>query len=316
MTDTAHDPDLDHLPPTSASLASILGRPKLVAIACVVALAGLGWIYLGLLIAEMIGTGHAQAVGGLFAALAQPGGLGAVGHALVAALCGPTFGSAVHGATGGAAFAPLDLALTFSMWCAMVLAMMLPSGAPMIVTYAEIADTAARKGERVASPLALAAGYLVVWLGFALAATALQAAATAAGFLDPAMATASPLFSGAIFIGAGAYQFSALKHACLTACQRPFPFFFINWTTVPAGIFRLGLRQGLTCVGCCWAMMLVMFALGVMNVVWMAALGFIMAAEKLSATTRLSKAIGGALIAIGIAFVTTSFIAHWPARAG
>ena len=76
----------------------------------------------------------------------------------------------------------------------------------------------------------------------------------------------------------------------MTQCQRPFPFFFANWTAEPRGVFRLGLRQGLYCLGCCWAMMLLMFAVGVMNVVWMAALGIVMTIEKLGTTTRFSRA--------------------------
>src|SRR5674536_190050 len=92
-------------------------------------------------------------------------------------------------------------------------------------------------------------------------------------------------FSGAIFIGAGVYQFSALKHACLTQCQSPFPFFFANWANTPRGVFRLGVKQGLYCLGCCWAMMLVMFAVGVMNVIWMAALGMVMTFEKIGTGT-------------------------------
>ena len=106
------------------------------------------------------------------------------------------------------------------------------------------------------------------------------------------MASASGLFSGAIFIAAGVYQFSALKHACLTQCQQPFPFFFANWATTPRGVFRLGLRQGLFCLGCCWAMMLVMFAVGVMNVVWMAGLGIVMTLEKIGTGKRFTHAIG------------------------
>src|SRR4029077_18941752 len=102
--------------------------------------------------------------------------------------------------------------------------------------------------------------------------------------LDSAMASASPLFSGAVFIGAGAYQFSALKRACVTRCQRPFPFFFANWSTEPRAIVCLGARQCLYCLGCCWATMMVMFAVGVMNVLWMAVLGAIMTAEKLAST--------------------------------
>ena len=133
--------------------------------------------------------------------------------------------------------------------------------------------------------------------------------------LDAAMASASPLFSGAVFIAAGVYQFSALKHACVTLCQRPFPFFFANWTTEPRAVFRLGLRQGLYCVGCCWAMMLVMFAVGVMNIVWMAALGIVMTLEKIGTGKRFTYAVGVALIVAGVGFVLTALAAHWPVHA-
>jgi predicted metal-binding membrane protein len=198
------------------------------------------------------------------------------------------------------------------MWIAMTLAMMLPTAAGMIVTYAQIADTAARKGEPVVSPLVLTAGYVGVWLGFAVAATALQAALTSVALLDAAMASASPLFSGAVFIGAGAYQFTALKHACVTRCQRPFPFFFANWSSEPRGVFRLGVWQGLYCLGCCWATMLAMFAVGVMNVIWMVALGLVMTLEKMTVTGRFSHAAGVVFMAVGVAFVAASVIAHWP----
>jgi predicted metal-binding membrane protein len=129
------------------------------------------------------------------------------------------------------------------------------------------------------------------------------------------MASASGLFSGAIFIAAGIYQFSALKHACLKQCQQPFPFFFANWATTPRGVFRLGLRQGLYCVGCCWAMMLVMFAVGVMNVIWMAALGMVMTIEKIGTGKRFTYAVGVVLIVVGVGFVFTAVAAHWPAHA-
>ena len=104
------------------------------------------------------------------------------------------------------------------------------------------------------------------------------------------MASASGCFSGVdLHWRRRLYQFSALKHACLTHCQQPFPFFFANWATTPRGVFRLGLTQGLYCLGCCWAMMLVMFAVGVMNVVWMAALGMVMTIEKMLAPARVSR---------------------------
>jgi len=153
-----------------------------------------------------------------------------------------------------------------------------------------------------------------VWFGFAVVAAALQLALAA--LLDPSMGSASGLFSGAVFVAAGAYQFSALKHACITRCRQPVPFFAANWSDTPRYVFRLGVRQGLYCVGCCWAMMLVMFAVGVMSVIWMAALGFIMAAEKIATTTRFSKAIGLAFTAIGLTFTAAAVIAHWPVLAG
>jgi predicted metal-binding membrane protein len=189
---------------------------------------------------------------------------------------------------------------------------MLPSAGPMILTYADIAETAARKGEPIVSPLLIAAGYSLVWLGFAAVATLAQFVFTRAALLDTGMASASGLFSGAIFIAAGLYQFSALKHACLRQCRLPFPFFFAHWQTTARGVFRLGLQQGLYCLGCCWAMMLVMFAVGVMNVIWMAALGIVMTLEKIASGSRFTYVAGAALIAVGVAFVFTAFAAHWP----
>jgi predicted metal-binding membrane protein len=183
---------------------------------------------------------------------------------------------------------------------------MLPTAGPMILTYAEIADTAARKREPAVSPLVLTAGYIAVWLGFALLAASLQFALARAGLLDAGQA--GRLFAGAIFLGAGLYQFSALKQACLTLCQRPFPFFFSNWTAEPAGVLRLGARQGLYCLGCCWAMMLLMFAVGAMNVVWMAALGVVMTIEKMTTTARFSQGVGIALGAMGLGMAVVSVL--------
>jgi predicted metal-binding membrane protein len=276
---TGHD--LSHLPPAAGRLGAAFARPKVLAAICVVALASLGWLALGLLFSGM----------GAFEALCRP--------------------LAVSGTAWGAS----GFAIVALMWGAMTLAMMLPSASPMILTYAEIADTAARKHEHIVSPFMLAAGYTLVWLGFAAAATLAQFAFTRAALLDSGMQSASGLFSGAIFIGAGVYQFSALKHACLTQCQHPFPFFFANWATTPRGVFRLGVKQGLYCLGCCWAMMLVMFAVGVMNVIWMAALGVLMTFEKIGSGKRFTYTIGVALIVAGIAFVLTALAAHWPVHA-
>jgi len=275
MTDRT-DQGFDYLPRAAAGVGAAFARPKWIAGACVVALTALGWLALALMTAA--------------------------NNDVFAAVCRPDTG----------ALTASSVAITALMWAAMVLAMMLPSAAPMILTYAEIADTAARKNETIVSPLTLAAGYTVIWLGFAALATVAQLALSGAALLDSGIAASSDLFAGAIFIAAGLYQFSALKHACLRQCQNPFPFFFTNWATTPRGVFRLGVEQGLFCLGCCWAMMLVMFAVGVMNIVWMAGLGIVMTAEKMGTGKWFTHAVGVALLLAGAGFVLSGFAAHWP----
>src|SRR5450759_4176167 len=146
----AADPRLNHLSPAVSRLGAAFARPKVLAVVCVVLLAGLGWLYLALLIAGM---------GGPTAALGPGMGVLDLLPRAFDVICRPVAGRAMpHGAGGVSA-----VALVALMWGAMTLAMMLPSAAPMILTYAEIADTAARKGEHVVSPFVIAAGYTVVW---------------------------------------------------------------------------------------------------------------------------------------------------------
>jgi predicted metal-binding membrane protein len=272
VTDYAHQDVLTHLSAAETRLSEALARPKRIALGCIAALTGLGWLALALMMSS-----------------------GSSGWDAWQTLCRP----ALAGTWG-------SFAVALPMWAAMTLATMLPTAGPMILTYAEIADTAARKREPVVSPLVLTAGYITIWLGFAFAAAALQWVLARAGWLDGG--SASRLAGGAIFIAAGLYQFSALKQSCLTQCQRPFPFFFSNWTEERSGVFQLGLRQGLYCLGCCWAMMLVMFAIGTMNVAWMAALGVLMTIEKLSTTARFSHAVGAAFAAIGSVMMLWSVV--------
>jgi predicted metal-binding membrane protein len=264
-----------HLTPAAARLGAAFARPRVIAAFCIVSLAGLGWLYLGFV------AGHAVEQGGDL-------------WGLVRSLCRP-LGGATFGMPG-TELSGTNAALIVAMWAAMSLAMMLPSAGPMILTYAEIADTAARKGQSVVSPFALAFGYAAIWIAFAGAAALLQVAMTRFSLIDSSMMPASRMMSAALFVLAGAYQFSSLKQSCLRACQRPFPFFFANWKTTARGVFGLGLRQGLHCLGCCWAMMLLMFAVGVMNIAWMAALAIVMTMEKLSAGKRIRVAFRGAMV--------------------
>ncbi|SFT92847.1 DUF2182 domain-containing protein [Mesorhizobium sp. YR577] len=199
--------------------------------------------------------------------------------------------------------APLDgagftayAALTL-MWFLMALAMMLPSAAPMIRTYCEIADTARQKREPVVHPLVLAAGYLTVWLAasalFAGLTLAVQALAASAQPLDPVRGIA-----GALALGiAGLYQFSSLKEACLKKCRNPFSILFARWSAKPSNIFRLGMEQGVWCLGCCWALMLVMFAVGTMNLFWMALIAVFTVVEK-QGTKRFPTRLAGAILLV------------------
>ncbi len=182
------------------------------------------------------------------------------------------------------------------MWFLMAVAAMLPSAAPMIRTYCEIADTARIKGEPVVHPLVLVAGYLTTWLGASVvfAVVTLAIAFTGAGQrLDPVVGLA-----GAVaLLVAGLYQFSGLKRACLEKCRNPFSVLFANWSARPVRIFRLGLEQGFWCLGCCWALMLVMFAVGAMNVFWMALIGLFTLIEK-QTSGRVASRVAGAILLV------------------
>lgn len=183
-----------------------------------------------------------------------------------------------------------------AMWFLMSLAMMLPSAAPLVRTYCEIADTARAKGDPVVHPLVLVAGYLVVWLvaslGFAGLSLAVQAASDTAAF-----APVQGMAGAAALLIAGLYQFSGLKESCLKKCANPFATLFSRWSVKPSRIFRLGIDQGMWCFGCCWALMLVMFAVGLMNVFWMALIALFTLVEK-QVGGRLPGRLAGAILLV------------------
>lgn len=192
------------------------------------------------------------------------------------------------------------------MWFLMAVATMLPSAAPLIRIYCEIADTARIKGEPAVHPLVLVGGYLTTWLGasvgFTVLTLAVYAFANSGRILDPAVGLAGAV---ALFI-AGLYQFSGLKQACLDKCRNPFSILFANWSAKPGRIFRLGLEQGVWCLGCCWALMLVMFAVGAMNVFWMALIGLFTLIEKLTAGRMASRVAGAILLVWAAALLLVS----------
>ena len=187
-----------------------------------------------------------------------------------------------------------------ALWLAMTLAMMIPSAAPMIATYLDIWDAAAAKRMRIASPLWLASGYGAVWIGFALAASVAQWAALSSGYAGELQGP----YAGLVLLGAGAYQFTGLKQACLSKCRAPMSYFLTHWSDRPLGVLRMGLDQGIHCFGCCWALMMLSFVSGLMNILWMGVIGVVMVLEKtLPQPKPLSYGLGAGLIGAGLIMV-------------
>ena len=186
-----------------------------------------------------------------------------------------------------------DWPLTFLMWAVMMVAMMVPSASPMVMAYARITNArGARPALRVWS---FVAGYLAVWTLFSVVATASQIALQQ-------FALATPLIAATILAVAGIYQLTPLKRACLGRCQSSIGFLMTHWRDGVNGAFRMGLRHGAFCVGCCWMLMALLFVVGVMNLAWVATISAFVLLEK---TTRwgnvIAKLSGVALIAGAIA---------------
>jgi predicted metal-binding membrane protein len=246
-------------------------------------------------------TGHrAMTLVGLFLAtaaawLALAAIHGEAGLALdtVAALCLQVGGSASIGL-----YPPV-----LAMWLLMSVAMMLPTALPTIDLYVRLS----RRMEegRTQRIVLFIAGYVVAWGGFG----ALAAAAQIGLRTLPAGIVAPALGAGGLLVLAGAYQLSPLKQSCLDLCRNPMLFFMSRWRETLGGTLSLGFRHGLICIGCCWALMLLMFVGGTMNLVWMALLGLAMLAEKmLPGAGTWGRAGGVLMIAAGTATIGSNLI--------
>ena len=198
------------------------------------------------------------------------------------------------------------LLLIFLMWAAMMVAMMLPSALPTIVTF----HKAVRNDPEVRSPsrrmVAFAAGYILAWSGFSVVATLVQWGLAEAALLSPMMVSASPWLGGTILIAAGVYQWTPLKYACLRHCRSPLAFLAEHWQPGMPGALRLGLRHGLDCVGCCWALMLVLFVGGVMNLLWIGAIAAFVLMEKLAPYGAQGGRLSGLALLLAGAWVLAS----------
>ena len=198
------------------------------------------------------------------------------------------------------------LLLICLMWAVMMVAMMLPSALPTILIFRR----AVRTDPQVRSPalrtFAFTAGYIVAWFGFSVGATVLQWGLAEAALLSPMMMSASPWLGGAILIVAGVYQWTPLKYACLRHCRSPLAFLVEHWQPGMPGALRLGLRHGLYCVGCCWALMLLLFVGGVMSLLWIGAITAFVLVEKLAPYGVRGGRLSGLALMLAGAWVLTS----------
>jgi predicted metal-binding membrane protein len=202
-----------------------------------------------------------------------------------------------------AAFAPwnvADFALNFAFWWAMMPGMMLPSATPMILTFATINRRKRERGQRFVPTAVFTAGYIGAWGLFGLVATFTDWGLERAALMSPTTQALSPVLAAAAVGATGLYQFTPLKSVCLAHCRSPLDFVLNHWREGTAGAFWMGVAHGLYCLGCCWFLMALMFAAGIMSLLWMAAIAAFVLIEKLFPAGQWI-ARGGGLAMLGVA---------------
>ncbi|MGQ0444725.1 MAG: DUF2182 domain-containing protein [Beijerinckiaceae bacterium] len=256
---------------TEALLEALLRRDRIVVAVALAAVTALAWTYMLWLAADM-----------------GMGGMDMTGFRMIPA----GIGLMVPAQTPWTA---IEFAYAFAMWAVMMVGMMIPSAAPMILIYARVGRQVSAQGKPFAATGWFATGYLLAWIGFSLAAAAAQWALERAALLDPMMAGTSQVFGGIVLIAAGAYQWTPLKDTCLAHCQSPLLFIHRHggFRRDPLASLALGMHHGAHCVGCCWALMALLFVGGVMNVLWIAAISAFVLIEKIAPGGRLISRFAG-----------------------
>lgn len=201
-----------------------------------------------------------------------------------------------------AAWTLANVVAAFVMWAVMMAAMMLPGAVPMVLLYGQLVT----RGDPSVAPrrtVIFVLAYLLTWAGYSLGATATQWGLQVALVLSPMGAITSPWVTSALLVGAGAYQLTPIKDACLSRCRSPFGFLTAEWRGGDRGALIMGLRHGSFCVGCCWALMALAFVGGTMNLVWMAVLTVVVTVEKVVPRgDTVARVLGASLICGGLAY--------------
>jgi predicted metal-binding membrane protein len=285
----------------ATALERLVRRDRAITVASLIVLCLLAWAYV------LAGAGMGQptwresALPGLHHEAAAP------------SLSAPMPGMAMSGmrmpaTPPGSAWSLTAWLLAAAMWVTMMVAMMTPSAAPAILLYARVVrqpQAGAEDRARTASPIAFTGGYLLIWLIFSVAAASLQLTLVGRGWLTAdLLSLQSRGFSAAVLFTAGAYQLVPWHDVCLQQCRSPAAFLSRHWRPGLAGAIRLGVLHGAYCVGCCWALMALLFVGGVMNLVWIAALTLLVAAEKLLPWgPQVGRTVGAVLIAGSLAIL-------------
>jgi predicted metal-binding membrane protein len=191
---------------------------------------------------------------------------------------------------------PAPFSLTATMWAVMMVGMMLPSALPMISLFTMVQRR--QGGKPFLMTAIFSAGYLLIWGGFGILAAALQDELGKGALLSPSLKFVSLRVAGLTFLLAAVYELSPLKNRCLTHCSSPIQFITSHWRPGIAGAFRMGLWHGSFCVGCCWALMLLLFTAGVMNLLWVAAVAVIVLVQKILPHPRVATTIAGTALAV------------------
>jgi predicted metal-binding membrane protein len=286
----------------ASPLESLLRRDRVVVITALSAVIVAAWIYI------LAGAGMGMSAFEMTAITRAPAGMTQSGGDMP----GMAMGAGPSGAMPDMAMAvmapmtwtPGYAVLMFFMWWIMMMAMMLPSAAPMILLFAMVNRRQRENGAPYVPTGIFAAGYVLVWGVFSLVAVGAQWGLERSGLMSSMMASTSALLGAGLLIGAGIYQLTPLKHACLRHCRSPIFFISHHWRPGDLGALRMGIEHGAFCTGCCWFLMALLFYGGVMNLYWIVGIALFVLLEKtLPAGHWLGRVTGGLLIAWGAALV-------------
>jgi len=201
---------------------------------------------------------------------------------------------------------PTTVLLLFVMWTVMMVAMMVPSAAPMILAFLTVNQRRQATARPFVPVTIFLLGYLAVWTAFSAVATLAEWGLHQAALLSTTMTATSTALNGGLLIAAGVFQWTPLKRACLKGCRSPLSFLMSEWREGTAGAFIMGLRHGTYCVGCCWVLMALLFVAGVMNLFWVAVIALFVLAEKIGPKGELLARVAG----IGLIIAGAALMAH------